>query len=378
MKRKLCAPKGWCSIVVGCFMMACTTEPPPSSPPPAVENSALAQVPSPRIVTNDCVGPVQDGPVENIPLGEATWRRSGSTLASEAPRDRPWVLGVLADIKENTAENMTNLAAFLESFRKRKVDAIVVAGDTGSTPEQMVAVWTALARSELPIFVIIGNREGQRDYRQALDKVTGDFANVFDLNEIRRVNTPQADLVSLPGYGNRDYVHATDGCQYTADDLHDLRALVDSADSPVVLVSHGGPLQSGSQGLDRTTEGQNVGDPRLAAFMKDAGVPFGIFGNIHEAGGRATDLLGGRRLAEGAWAPRLYLNPGPADAVRWQMNDGTVSVGMAAVMHLGNRRARYEVIRAGGTVRGASPGKRKSKVGVRKGKRRRKGKDSRG
>ena len=64
------------------------------------------------------------------------------------------------------------------------------------------------------------------------------------------------------------------------EDTAKLAELAASCDSPVLLVSHGGPLQSGAEAIDRTSEGENVGDPGLAKAIADAKIPFGIFGAI--------------------------------------------------------------------------------------------------
>ena len=80
--------------------------------------------------------------------------------------------------------------------------------------------------------------------------------------------------------------------------------------------------------------------------MAQHGVAFGLFGNIHEAGGHGTDLGGKERLAPNQFHPQLYLNIGPADGVRWVMNDGTESVGMAAVVTINKAgKAQYVINR---------------------------------
>jgi hypothetical protein len=87
------------------------------------------------------------------------------------------------------------------------------------------------------------------------------------------------------------------------------------------------------------------GDPGFTAVIRAAKLPFGIFSHIHEAGGRATGRTGRVWLEQGKKYDTLFLNPGPADGVRWGMNDGSASVGMAAVMAIGRGAASYEVLR---------------------------------
>jgi hypothetical protein len=112
-----------------------------------------------------------------------------------------------------------------------------------------------------------------------------------------------------------------------------------------VLISHGPPLQAGTTAIDRIHEGANVGDPVLAEVMKAGTFAFGLFGNIQEAGGHATNLAGDKAVAPETWADSLYLNPGPIDSVRWVMLDGSQSTGMAASVHFKGKQASYKIKR---------------------------------
>jgi hypothetical protein len=73
--------------------------------------------------------------------------------------------------------------------------------------------------------------------------------------------------------------------------------------------------------------------------------PFGLFGNIQEAGGYATDLAGTTRVAADTFTDSFYLNPGPLDSVRWVMLDGTESVGMAGLVKVKGKQASYAIHR---------------------------------
>jgi hypothetical protein len=44
-------------------------------------------------------------------------------------------------------------------------------------------------------------------------------------------------------------------------------------------------------------------------------------------------------------AKNLFLNPGPADSMRWEMNDGDKSYGMAAVLTIEGGRASWKSFR---------------------------------
>ena len=118
-----------------------------------------------------------------------------------------------------------------------------------------------------------------------------------------------------------------------------------AGDKSVVVLSHGPPKQEGVEALDRTLEQANVGDPALAKLLADAGVKFGVFSNIQEAGGRATNLAGSEILSADEPHDALFLNPGAADSVSWKMNDGSRSVGMAAVLTLDDGKGMFTIHR---------------------------------
>ncbi|OGQ90608.1 MAG: hypothetical protein A2289_06465 [Deltaproteobacteria bacterium RIFOXYA12_FULL_58_15] len=290
-----------------------------------------------------CVGPIGAGTPESIKVGETEWEQNGSTLTLKSPKLESLTLGAVSDIKEDTEENRVNLKVAADVFKREKVDAIIVSGDTGEDQAQIEASLGILAAVGVPVFNIVGNREGKTEYGKAMVALRARHGNVFDLNTIRRVDTPVADIVSMPGYYNPSYIHHDDGCQYFSADVALLEKLVKSCDSPTILVSHGGPRQEGAQAIDRTAEGANVGDPGLSNLITSAQIPFGIFGNIHEAGGRATDASGKNLLKQGEMHPQLFLNPGAADGVRWPMNDGSLSVGMAAMLKVEGDKAKYTV-----------------------------------
>lgn len=312
----------------------------------------IAQQAVPPVSQQDdarCLTRSADESKRDIVIGSNTWELRGLELSQKtAKAGEALRLGVLADIKEATAENLTNLREFVSLFKRDNADMIVVNGDTGESVEQIETIGAAIAESGLPVLMIIGNLEGRAAYAQALSSLQQRFTNVFDLNHVRLVKTAQATLVSLPGYHNVNFLHAKDGCDYKSGDVDALADLVhkDSSTTPVILISHGGPKQSGALATDRTSQGENAGDPYLASKMQALGIRFGIFGNIHEAGGRATNLAGDQVMSQNEMYTALYLNPGPVDAVRWSMNDGSESMGMAALMTVKDGKASYGIYHA--------------------------------
>lgn len=307
------------------------------APPPAPAKSANA----------DCFAPWStEGASKEVAVGDRKFTVGGTKMVeSTTDEDKKAVLGVLANIKEDTPENLKNIEQFLAFFMEKKVDAIVVAGDVGETKTQIENALMPIAAKGLPTFVVIGNREKKSDFNQAVDAVAAKHSNVVNLNQVRLAAMDDVALVSVPGYYDKAYIHATDGCHYSADDVAKTQKIVESAGKTVVLVSHGPPKQSGAEALDRTLEQANVGDPALAKLIGDANVKFGIFSNIQEAGGRATDATGEKLLSANEPHDMLFLNPGATDSVSWKMNDGTRSVGMAAVMTVEGGKAWFEVKR---------------------------------
>ena len=294
-----------------------------------------------------CSGPIFQDSMRTFTFKGRTWEKNGSTMTlQDGSANQPVRIGVLSDIKEDSPENIANLKNFVQWFTEKDVQLILVAGDTGETQAQIENALSVVTEAQVPVFAIIGNREGRHTFNQAMDALHKRHPNMFNLNEVRRIHTAEVDILSLPGYFNSRFIHAEDGCQYQASDLALLQSMVDATkQQPTLLVSHGGPKQQGPLALDYTSTGDNVGDPELARFMAETNIAFGVFGNIHEAGGKATNLAGDSVIAPNTLASSLYLNPGAADAVRWSMNDKSESVGMAAILTLQGGKASYDVLR---------------------------------
>jgi hypothetical protein len=87
-----------------------------------------------------------------------------------------------------------------------------------------------------------------------------------------------------------------------------------------------------------------VGDPELASVMAQAKISFGVFGHILESGGRATDLSGKKQVKPNSLASELFVNPGPAFSDPWELNSGTVSHGMAAILTIKGGKAEWQSI----------------------------------
>lgn len=322
--------------------------------------SSAAAADAPRVSDPLCVARPDVGPEETLEMGGKTWVRKGTTLTLQGEdADDEFVIGQITDVKDHNPDNAANLQAMVAWMKNEKVDAIAVTGDLGETADSIEKVLRDVAAAGVPVLTVIGNRECKDHFDAGVKAAQKDFKNIVNLNLVRVVNTDDVSFVSMPGYYNRAYLHCADGCEYTPEDVRALPEVAKAATAPVkALISHGPPLQSGALAIDRIHEGANVGDPVLAEVMqKDPQLfPFGLFGNIQEAGGYATDLAGKTRVAAETFADNFVLNPGPTDAVRWVMLDGSESVGMAGLVKFKGKQAMYKIFRLKpGEARAAAP-----------------------
>jgi Icc-related predicted phosphoesterase len=263
-------------------------------------------------------------------------------------------LGILAAIKDFSPDTQANLKAFMAAFKKAGATGILVGGDSAygvdDQDSTLAEVFRFLAGQGLPVYVIIGNSESRSSFNRAALAAFRKHPNLINMNLVRRVDGDGFTLVSLPGYHDRRFIHESSGCQYKTEDAQELARLARGAPAPVVLLTHGPPRQAGKNALDVTSDGANVGDPDLANAIAEAKIPFGVFGHIIEAGARATDLEGKKQIKAGTLAPTLFVNPGPAFSDPMSLNTGAVSRGLAAILTIDGKKAKWESVRAPAAV----------------------------
>ena len=320
-------------------------------PPPEAPKEAVKPPPPPPVAeeraSKECAAPIDPGPTTELKLGERNAKLSGARLSFlDKDTDGALVLGVLGPINEDSGANMLALKKYVKFFQDEKADAIVVTGDVGEVAGGISRVLEGLSASKLPVFVVIGNRECRAEYTDGVAAAKAKGANVVNLNEVRVVEFPELTLVSLPGYHDPNYINCKTGCQYVKSTVNEVVTAAKEAKTPVALIAHGPPHGSANTALDVASGGDNVGDEAITRAINDGKIAFGLFSNIKEAGGRATkDAEGTQLLKEGESAASLFLNPGPADTVGWDMNDGTNSVGMAATFTFKDGQASYKLLR---------------------------------
>lgn len=385
----------------GCQKPA-TEEKPKDAGKPAEASQALEPQTTLKASEDDCVGPLQlSGKPREISFGDHRFELDGYWLKEmDSDPDEEEIIGVLSDSKEFTPENKKNLERILAFFEREKVQAIVHLGDIAgimpipgdiAVPDKdekgnplseekkaalrrratlearrdamrksydgLVDLVSLLAEKNLPVLVVSGNRECKTVFNSALATVSRDFPNVFNLNLIRRVDLDDLTILSMPGYHDPEYVHCPwDQClYYESDTLGLIRLASQVGGRTVMAISHGPPRQKDRQGIDAVSEGANVGNKALANALAQAGIRFGAFGNIQEAGGKATNLDGTSLIAQNTFADSLFINPGPSDSMAWAMNDGTESHGMAAVVHFVGKKASYKIFRVGEEEKPSAP-----------------------
>jgi Icc-related predicted phosphoesterase len=311
--------------------------------PPAAK---LAEAPADPRALKECAAPIEEAPPVAVQLGARRATLAGYKLSIEGPSPQgQLILGVLGPINEDSAQNVAALKKYLAFFAEQKAGAIIVTGDVGEVAAGIARVLKLLASSNLPVLVVVGNRECRADFTDGVAEAQKEFPNVINMNQVREVEFAEATVISLPGYHDPNFINCAAGCRYYPSTVDEVVQLAKSAKAPVVLISHGPPRGEGSQALDYAISGGNVGDPQINRAVADASIQFGVFSNIKEAGARATDLAGTTVFAADTRASSLFLNPGPADTTAWQMNDGTKSAGMASVLVIQGGQASWKALR---------------------------------
>lgn len=341
--------------IAGLGLLACTDrkrDVPRSAPQGVTGQAARTGAKSTSFLRHtaerECAAPIDLTPPREVQVGERVGTHFGYKLTfQDADADGALVLGVLGPVNDDSGANLVAIQAYRRFFAQQGADAIVVTGDVGEQAEGITRVLLALAEAKIPVLVVAGNRECRADFTNGVIEAQQRASNLVNMNQVRAVEFPEATLISLPGYHDPNYLGCATACRYFKNSVDEVIRLAREATTPVVLVSHGPPRGNGPLALDYTFGGGNVGDEEINRAIKEAKIPFGLFSNIKEAGGRATSTADGSAgVGEGEQSERLYLNPGPADTVPWELHDGSYSVGMAAVIRLQSGGATYEVFRA--------------------------------
>ena len=254
-------------------------------------------------------------------------------------------LGVLAGLKDADEDNVAHLRKLVAELRRRGAEVLVADGDLGDNADEQETLLSALTETGLPVLISAGNREVRSELDGAEAELRKKGAKLADLSHARIVDLGDLLIVGLPGAFERRQLHADGACVYTQKELDLLAPALDklaAGSPPVLLIAAVPPRGQDARALD-VSDGQNVGDPRLAALLGPRRASLGIFGQVWEAGGRAIDGKGAR-VSPGADSDQLYLNPGAAEHTPWPMADGTTAAGQAALLTVRGKRASYQVV----------------------------------
>ncbi len=295
--------------------------------------------------------PVAQAPVPPQPPAQQAAGRSDASCAApfDAASAREKLraakgelrIGVLAGLKDAEDENLAWIRRIVADLVRRGAEVLVADSDLGDNSDEQETLLGALTETGLPVLAVAGNREVRSDLDAAESELRKRGARILDLSHTRVVELGDATVVGLPGAYERRQVHADGACVYVQKDVDATLAALDRVPPPAILVAAVPPRGQDANALD-VSEGQNLGDPRLAPLLRKA--PFGIFGQVWESGGRAIDGKGAP-VAPGVAADQLYLNPGAADHTPWPMADGRVVAGQAALLTIRGRKASWEPVR---------------------------------
>lgn len=293
-----------------------------------------------------CAPPGDDGVLESFKLGPLVVKRDGYELEIKGMDRGVVVLGVLAGLNESNDETAKNVGFFLERFKAAEVQAILVAGGIGLKEEDVRGNLESLSAAPVPVLISPGAQESLDVFRRQIAAARKRSPQLVDMTLARRARIGQISIISLPGYHNSYYLEARErGCSYEAGDLDDVVALA-SEDTVPFLLSASPPRGKSPRSVDRGRGGVNIGDPDLADRLSKAGIGFGVFGHVYEAGGNATLSDGETPVVQGSWQESLFLQAGSADAVPVSLVDGGVSVGMAHIVEFSGPRGSYRTVAA--------------------------------
>jgi Icc-related predicted phosphoesterase len=263
----------------------------------------------------------------------------------ETTKDKDKVLrvGLFGAIKDDREETVAAVRAMIRRFEKKKVDLIIANGDLASDEFEMEAIFPVLAEANVLVVAFIGNTESCGSFNKIAANIAGKSPHFINGNWVRRLELDDGTLLTLPGYHDRKFTHTSGAAVYTEDDMRALERIAKGAKEPLILTSHGPPRMKSKKALDVIYDGDNVGSELMTGFIRDLKIRYGLFGHILEAGGRATDLSGVKKVKQKRWVKALYVNAGSLNPDPWKMLDGSTSRGMGMIVEISDKKARYTV-----------------------------------
>ncbi len=246
-------------------------------------------------------------------------------------------IGLLSDIHGDKE----NAIYFLQRFREKKVDAVIVTGDIADRSQWIVSdvgeeIILLLGESGFTTYILPGNHDQRIFYENAMESQTKKYQNLHDLLQKRRIDTKGIDFISNPSGNGKSYWFSG---YYTAD-YSELEQLITTFphDDPLVLVSHQPPRCDGEYGVDYTLEKKNEGNAELDRIMKKYKILFSFSGHIHSGAGGCDD--GGKYVSERISSSTLRLNPGAV--IKHKTKNGEKT--SAAIVTVQGKKMMYELL----------------------------------
>lgn len=295
-----------------------------------------------------CPGPLDTlAEARTFEAGGKKYVQTGYRVEVEgADEDKHIKIGVLSASKDLSDFTRKNLEQTLAWFKQEGAEWIVANGDLAIDEFDFEEFVEILAKTQLPTLIVLGNSDSRGGWARIYRSMSKKYPNLFDGTLVRQIVADDAEFWTISGYHNKAFIHQTGACSYKTEDV-DLvrRSMKESQKAPVVLVSHGPPQGRGFHAIDRIADKKNVGDPDLTKLLKKRNIPFGIFGHILEAGGRANGGALKNRIKPNQYSPKLYINAGSMSGDPWGMLDGSTSYGLAMMFEIKDGKARYRVKR---------------------------------
>ncbi len=246
-------------------------------------------------------------------------------------------IGLLSDIHGDKE----SVSYFLQRFKERKVDAIIVTGDIVNRSQWVFAntgeeIIRQFGQSGLPTYILPGNHDQRWYYEKAMGRQTKKYQNLHDLLQERRVDTEGIDFISNPSGNGKSYWFSG----YYTTDYGELEQLLASFphDDTLVLLTHQPPLCNGEYGIDYTLEKKNDGNAELDRIMRKYKIQFSFSGHIHSASGGCGEEE--KFIPERVYSSTLRLNPGAV--IKHRTKNGEKS--SAAIVTLEGKKMMYELV----------------------------------
>ncbi|MDP3640249.1 MAG: metallophosphoesterase [Nanoarchaeota archaeon] len=233
--------------------------------------------------------------------------------------------GVISDIEGQVDGAAIAAEALTNADRNdgHLLDAIIVAGDvyeneairrnpiypnSRDNVQEMVAGLQPFAELGVPVFVIRGNHEEERVYREGLRQLQRINPQTFDISSAT-LDFSGVNVVGRDGYHDPRFLAET-GRLLTEEDyetaLRHLQSLQEQ-NEPIFFITHGPPRATTA--IDYVPGFGHVGDQNLTRILNDRTLRniVHLHGHIHEGGGNEEQFPTGTSINVASITP--YQNP---------------------------------------------------------------------